>query len=80
MPEIAADAMGACTQETNRLNRRHRKLIGIHPPRACRSRKAIAEIVRFIEQGGWHRGRSDRLTALKANQNSLAAHRGDAIA
>jgi hypothetical protein len=39
-PEIAADAMRAYTQETNRLNRPAPKLIGIHPPRACRSRES----------------------------------------
>jgi site-specific DNA recombinase len=56
------------------------KLIGIHPPRACRSRETIAEIVRVIDQGGWHRALSDRLTELEAKQNSRTTHRADAIA
>jgi hypothetical protein len=50
------------------------KLIGIHPPQACRSRETIAKIVRVVEQFGWHRALSDRLTELEAKQDSLTAH------
>jgi site-specific DNA recombinase len=37
-------------------------------------RKRIAEIVFVIEQRGWHRALSDRLTELRAKQDSLTAH------
>lgn len=33
--------------------------------------KAIAEIVRVIKQGGWHRALSERLTELEAKQDTL---------
>ncbi len=53
------------------------------PPDATRrelaeTAKAIAEIVRVIEQGGWHRALSDRLTELEARQESLTARVPDA--
>jgi site-specific DNA recombinase len=37
-------------------------------------RKPIAEIVLVIEQRGWHRPMSDRLTELEAKEDSLNAH------
>jgi hypothetical protein len=37
-------------------------------------RKPIAEIVLVIEQRGWHRALSDRLTELEAKQDRLTAH------
>jgi len=78
--EIAADAMRASTQETNRLNRRRRSSSEFTRRELAEAAKAIAEIVRVIEQGGWHRALSDRLTELEAKQNSLTARRADAIA
>jgi len=48
--------MRAHTQETQSAQPPASKLIGIHRPRAYRAAKAVAEIVRVIEQGGWHRG------------------------
>ena len=56
------------------------KLIGLHPRELAEAAKAIAEIVRVIEQGGWHHALSDRLTELEAKQASLTAHGGDVIA
>jgi hypothetical protein len=35
--------------------------------------KAIAEIVRVIERGRWHRALSDRLTELETKRDSLTA-------
>jgi hypothetical protein len=72
-PEIAAEAMRACTQKIKSAQPLTPKLIGIHPPRASRSRESIAEIVCVIEQRGWHRALSDRLTELEAKQDSLTA-------
>ena len=67
-PEIAADAMRAYTQETNTLNRQRRSSSESTRPELAEAAKAIAEIVRVIEQGGWHRALSDRLTGLKPNR------------
>ena len=59
---IAAKAMRAYTQETDRFNRQ-----------LAEAAKAIAKIVRVVEQYSWHRALSDRLTELEAKQDSLAA-------
>jgi len=72
-PEIAAEAMRAYTQETNRLNRQRRSSVESIRQELAETNKAIAEIVRVIEQGGWHRALSDRLTELEAQQDSLTA-------
>jgi DNA invertase Pin-like site-specific DNA recombinase len=72
-PEIAAEAMRAYTQETNRLNRQRRSSVESIRRELAETNKAIAEIVRVIEQGGWHRALSDRLTELEAQQDSLTA-------
>ena len=79
-PEIAADAMRSCTQEANRLTPRRRSSSESTRSELAEAAKAIAEIVRVIGQGGWCRALSDRLTELEAKQNSLNAHRADAIA
>lgn len=73
MPEIAADAMRAYTLETNRLNCQRRSSSESTRRELAEAAKAIAEIVRVIEQGGWHRALSDRLTELEAKQDSLTA-------
>jgi site-specific DNA recombinase len=72
-PEIAAEAMRAYTQETNRLNRQRRSSEESVRQELAETNKAIAEIVRVIEQGGWHRALSDRLTELEAKQDSFTA-------
>ena len=61
--------MRAYTQETDRLNR---QLELIDPPKP-EAAKAIAKIVRVVEQYGWHRALSDRRTELEAKQDSLTA-------
>jgi site-specific DNA recombinase len=49
---IAADAMRAYTQEANRFNRQRRSSSETTRPELAEAAKAIAEIVRVIEQGG----------------------------
>ena len=53
-PEIAAKAMRACTQETNRLNRQRRSSSESTRPELAEDAKTIAKIVRVIGQCGWH--------------------------
>jgi site-specific DNA recombinase len=77
-PEMAAEAMRAYTQETNRLNRERRNTADATRRELAETAKAIAEIVRVIEQGGWHRALSDRLTELEARQDSLTPRMADA--
>ncbi|MGD9920655.1 MAG: recombinase family protein [Pseudorhodoplanes sp.] len=77
-PDMAAEAMRAYAQETNRLNRERRNTADATRRELTETAKAIAEIVRVIEQGGWHRALSDRLTELEARQESLTARVPDA--
>lgn len=76
-PDMAAEAIRAYAQETNRLNRKRRNLADTIRREFAETAKAIAEIVRVIEQGGWHRALSDRLTELEAKQDSLTARLSD---
>lgn len=62
-PEMAAEAMRAYTQETNRLNRERRNTADATRRELAETAKAVAEIVRVVEQGGWHRALSDRRPA-----------------
>jgi hypothetical protein len=68
-PTIAAEAMRTYTQETNRLNRQRRSSLESTATSLPKPRKPIAEIVLVIEQRGWHRALSDRLTELEAKQD-----------
>lgn len=72
-PEMTAEAMRAYAEETNRLNRDRRSTTEASRGQLAETTKAIAEIVRVIEQGGWHRALSERLTELEAKQDSLTA-------
>jgi DNA invertase Pin-like site-specific DNA recombinase len=76
-PDMAAEAMRAYAQETNRLNRERRNTADVTRRELAETSKAITEIVRVIEQGGWHRALSDRLTELEAKQDSLTARLSD---
>lgn len=76
-PEMITQAMSAYAQETNRLNRERRSAAESTRRELAETVKAIAEIVRVIEQGGWHRALSDRLSELEAKQDSLTARLSD---
>ncbi len=72
-PDMAAEAMRAYALETHRLNRERRSTAEATRRELAETAKAIAEIVRVIEQGGWHRALSDRLTELEKKQDGLTA-------
>jgi hypothetical protein len=77
-PDMAAEAMRSYALETNRLNRERRQSEDATRREFAETVKAIAEIVRVIEQGGWHRALSDRLTELETKQDSLTSRLSDA--
>jgi len=79
-PEAAAEAMRAYAQETNRLNRERRTSGETTRRELADTEKAINEIVRVIEQGGYHRALSARLTELEARQDELNARLSEAPA
>jgi len=70
-PDVAAEAMRTYQEETNRLNR-DRHLSGGHDRRALeKAEKAIKEIVTAIEDGGYRRALSDRLSELERERDLL---------
>ena len=77
-PDMAAEAMRSYAQETNRLNRERRQSEDTTRRELADTTKAIAEIVRVIEQGGYHRALSTRLTELETKQDALTARLSDA--
>lgn len=77
-PDMAAEAMCAYAEETDRLNRERRNSADVARTELAATTKAIAEIVRVIEQGGYHRALSDRLTELEAKQDSLTTRLSNA--
>src|SRR5579859_238888 len=79
-PEAAAEAMRAYAQETNRLNRERRMSGETARRELVETEKAINEIVRVVEQGGYHRALSARLTALEARQDELNVRLSEAPA
>lgn len=72
-PGIAAEAMRAYTEETNRLNRQRRDSAEATRRELADIENAVREIVRVIEQGGWHKALSNRLTELESRQDALTA-------
>jgi site-specific DNA recombinase len=72
-PEAAAAAMRAYAEETNRLNRERRLSADSNHRALAETERAIKEIVKIIERGGYYRALSDRLTELEAKQDDLKA-------
>jgi DNA invertase Pin-like site-specific DNA recombinase len=72
-PEIAAEAMRAYQEETNRLNR-ERRLSGERDRQDLEKvERAIREIVAAIEDGGYRRALSDRLGELERQREEIRA-------
>ncbi len=72
-PEVAAEAMRAYAEETNRLNR-ERRAAGEADRRALAAvEKKAKELLTIMEDGGYTRGMTDRLRDLEAKQDELTA-------
>jgi site-specific DNA recombinase len=72
-PEIAAEAMRAYAEETNRLN--HERRTGGDADRRERDKlvRSMKEIVTLIEDGGGSRAMVTRLRELEAREDELNA-------
>jgi site-specific DNA recombinase len=70
-PEIAADAMRAYAEETNRLNRERQADSEADRKALADVEKKLKEIVTAIEDGGYSRPRMTRLRELEAKQDEL---------
>ncbi len=70
-PEVAAQAMRAYVEETNRLRRERRATAAADRRALAEMEKRIAEIVTVIEEGGYTRALMARLQKLEAEQVDL---------
>jgi site-specific DNA recombinase len=71
-PEIAAEAMRAYAEETNRLNRERRSTGEADRKALAAIERQTKAIVIAIEDGGYTRTLSDRLRELEAQQDEIA--------
>jgi hypothetical protein len=69
-PDMAAEALRSYAQETNRLNRERRQTEDATHRDLAETTKAVAEIVRVIEQGGYQRALSTRLAGWRRNRTA----------
>ncbi|WP_421710377.1 recombinase family protein [Algihabitans sp.] len=70
-PEVAATAMRAYVEESNRLKREGRAMAGTDRRALVQVDKRIAEIVAVMEAGGYSRALMARLQTLEAEQADL---------
>ena len=70
-PEVAAEAMRAYAEETNRLNRERRAGSDADRKALADVEKKLKEIVTAIEDGGYSRPLMTRLHELEAKQDEL---------
>jgi hypothetical protein len=73
-PEVAAEAMRAYAEETNRLNRERRSTGESDRKTLADIERQLKAIVSAIEDGGYTRMLSDRLRELEAQQDEITEH------
>jgi site-specific DNA recombinase len=72
VPEVAAEAMHAYAEETNRLNRERRSTGEADRKALADIERKLKDIVAAIEDGGYTRMLSDRLRELETQQDEIA--------
>ncbi len=77
-PEVAAEAMRAYAEETNRLNRGRRLNGDTWQAELLKVEKQIAEIVEAIADRMYHPSMKDKMTALEARKVELTSLLADA--
>jgi site-specific DNA recombinase len=70
-PEMAAEAMRAYAEETNRLNRERRASGEGHRSELAKIRRTLKQMLGVIEEGGHTRGMTDRMRELEAREDVL---------
>src|SRR6267154_453643 len=70
-PEMAAEAMRAYTEETNRLNRERRASGEDHRSELAKIRRTLKQMLSVIEEGGHTRGMTDRMRELEAREDVI---------
>ena len=77
-PEIAADAMRAYAEETNRLNRERRSNGDAWQAELAKVEKQIAQIVEAIADGMYHPSMKEKMTGLETRKSELSSLLADA--
>ncbi|MCR4265897.1 recombinase family protein, partial [Nitratireductor sp. ZSWI3] len=77
-PEVAAEAMRAYAEETNRLNRERRSNGNAWQVELAKIEKQIAQIVEAIADGMYHPSMKEKMTGLEARKTELTALLADA--
>jgi DNA invertase Pin-like site-specific DNA recombinase len=77
-PEIAAEAMRAYAEETNRLNRERRSSVDAERRELEKITRSIKEIVALLEDGGGSRAMVVRLRELETREDELTARLSEA--
>jgi len=77
-PEVAAEAMRAYAEETNRLNRERRSNGNAWQAELAKVEKDIRGIIEAIKAGMFHESMKGEMTALEARKAELAALLADA--
>ncbi|MCE6076345.1 recombinase family protein [Agrobacterium vitis] len=72
-PEVAAEAMRAYAEETNRLNRERRSNGDTWKAELAKVEKQITEIVEAIADGMYHPSMKEKMTTLEARKVELIA-------
>jgi hypothetical protein len=70
-PEMAAEAMRAYAEETNRLNRERRASGEGHRSELAKIRRTLKQMLSAIEEGGHTRGMTERMRELEAREDVL---------
>lgn len=77
-PEIAAEAMRAYAEETNRLNRERRSNGDAWQVELAKVEKQIAQIVEAIADGMYHPSMKEKMTGLETRKSELTSLLADA--
>ena len=77
-PEVAAEAMRAYAEETNRLNRERRSNGDAWQAELAKVQKQIAEIVEAIADGMYHPSMKEKMTGLETRKAELLSLLADA--
>ena len=72
-PEMAAEAMRAYAEETNRLNRERRASGEGHRSELAKIHRTLKQMLSAIEEGGHTRGMTERMRELEAREDVLKA-------
>ncbi|WP_180902318.1 recombinase family protein [Martelella soudanensis] len=72
-PEMAAEAMRAYAEETNRLNRERRSNGNAWQAELAKVEKQIAQLIEAIADGMYHPSMKEKMTTLEARKAELAS-------